>query len=357
MALRNLKIPMPFILAPMAGITDLPARLIAREFACPLAFTEMVNARGLGMENVKTLELLRSSALDRPLGVQLLGREPDHLREALAALDAYHYDVIDLNAACPVKKVTKKGEGAALLKEPARLARLVATLVEHAPVPVTVKIRSGWDSSSINAVETARRIADAGADAICVHARTKEQAYRGKADPNVIRAVKQAVAIPVIASGDMFSAEAAREAMRVTGCDAVMIARGALGNPWIFRELAAPPAGIAGRPQIDEIVAVMQKHLAASIACHGEVLGVLNFRKFFIWYTRGMKDARTFRPKAVQLTTGGEMRLLIDELRTSQLPGSSPRASRALPCDPHREPGQAARSGSPARGIRNTSAA
>lgn len=331
----------------MAGITDLPARMIAREFGCPLAFTEMVNARGLGMENVKTLELLRSSALDRPLGVQLLGHEPDHLREALAAMHAYRYDVIDLNAACPVKKVTKKGEGAALLKDPAKLARLVATLVEHAPVPVTVKIRSGWDASSVNAVEIARRVADAGADAICVHARTKEQAYRGKADLDVVRAVKEAVAIPVIASGDMFSAQTAREAMRVTGCDAVLIARGALGNPWIFRELAAPLENMAaGRPQIDEIVRVMNKHLASSIECHGETLGVLNFRKFFIWYTRGMKDARTFRPRAVQATTGGEMGELIDELRTSQLPGLSPRASRSLPCDPHQGPGQAAHPGS-----------
>ncbi len=349
---------MPFILAPMAGITDLPARLIAREFACPLAFTEMVNARGLGMENVKTLELLRSSSLDRPLGVQLLGHEPDHLRRALDALHAYRYDLIDLNAACPVRKVTKKGEGAALLKDPVRLIQLVATLVEHAPVPVTVKIRSGWDASSVNAVEIARRIADAGADALCVHARTKEQAYRGKADLNIIRAVKQAVAIPVIASGDMFSGEACREAMRVTGCDAVMIARGALGNPWIFRELAAPSTGMeTGQPQIDEIVTVMQKHLASSIECHGEVLGVLNFRKFFIWYTRGMRDARTFRPKAVQMTTGEQMRLLIDELRTSQLPGSSRRASRSLPCDPHRGSGQAGCPGYPLQEIPNTSAA
>ena len=229
---------MPFMLAPMAGVSDLPFRLIAREFGCPLAFTEMINARALSLRNAKTIRLLRSLPLDKPLGVQLLGHEPDALREALDALADYPYDVVDLNAACPVHKVTRKGEGAALLREPETLSRLVAALVKHAPVPVTVKIRSGWDNDSINAPETAKRIEAAGARAVCVHGRTRNQGYRGRADMSVIRAVKKAVAIPVIASGDAFSREAAARIAEETGCDAVMIARGALGNPWIFRDLA-----------------------------------------------------------------------------------------------------------------------
>ena len=223
----------------MAGISDLPFRDMAREFGCPLAFTEMVNARALGLNNKKTLRLLSSSPSDRPLGIQLLGREPEHLVEGLAALDGYGYDILDLNAACPVKKVTRKGEGAALLKEPELLGRLVTALVKRATVPVTVKIRAGWDRQSINAPEVARRIADAGADAICIHGRTKNQGYGGRSDLKVIEAVKKSVSIPVIASGDVFSAQAAVRAMEDANCDAVMIARGGLGNPWIFREAAA----------------------------------------------------------------------------------------------------------------------
>ncbi len=303
----------------MAGISDLPFRLIAREFGCPLAFTEMVNAQALGLKNRKTLKLLESCALDRPLGVQLLGREPVRLLEALDVLDDRPFDVIDLNAACPVRKVVRKGEGAALLKEPDTLSRLVKTLVDHARGPVTVKIRTGWDHHSINAIEIAQRVADAGADAICVHGRTKNQGYTGRADLKTIGAVKAAVPIAVIASGDVFTAHAAMEAMRITGCDAVMVARGGLGNPWIFREAAAlsrgeaPPKG----PGLDELQSVMKRHLTISAEYHGEKLGVINFRKFFAWYTKGLRDARTLRPKAMCAETVDGMEALIGELQRS----------------------------------------
>ena len=238
----------------------------------------------------------------------MLGREPDALLQALEALAGYPYDVVDLNAACPVHKVTRKGEGAALLREPETLFRLVSALVKHAPVPVTVKIRSGWDDDSINAPETAKRIEAAGAGAVCVHGRTRNQGYRGRADTSVIRAVKEAVDIPVIASGDVFSREAAARIMEETGCDAVMIARGALGNPWIFRDLATthgkggrdeattarphhPQAIIAdtGRPRtgrngvpcigafgcstLAEVKSIMEEHLALSVDHHGPLQG------------------------------------------------------------------------------------
>ena len=314
---------MPFMLAPMAGVSDLPFRLIAREFGCPLAFTEMINGRALVLRNSKTLRLLRSLPQDRPLGVQLLGHEPDVLREALDALADYPYDVVDLNAACPVHKVTRKGEGAALLREPDVLFRLVSALVKHAPVPVTVKIRSGWDDGSINAPETAKRIEAAGASAVCVHGRTRSQGYRGKADMSVISAVKKAVAIPVIASGDVFSQEAAARIIEETGCDAVMIARGALGNPWIFRDLAlthgkggrdAGSRPLAGAPTLAEVKSIMEKHLALSVDYHGPVTGVINFRKCFVWYSRGLRDARLLRARAVYASSLDEMKALIDEL-------------------------------------------
>jgi tRNA-dihydrouridine synthase B len=351
------------MLAPMAGVTDLPFRLIAREFGCPLAFTEMINSRALGLRNGKTLGLLRSSPLDKPLGVQLLGREPDALIEGLDALADYPYDVVDLNAACPVHKVTRKGEGAALLREPETLFRLVSALVKHAPVPVTVKIRSGWDDHSINAPETAKRIEAAGAAAICVHGRTRNQGYRGKADTSVIRAVKKAVGIPVIASGDVFSQGAAAQIKEETGCDAVMIARGALGNPWIFRDLALahgkggrdaawcglPAASMRGGAPttVAEVKSIMEKHLALSVDYHGPLTGVINFRKCFVWYTRGLKDARVLRVRAVHALTVDEMRGLIDELQTPLSHGSSPPASQASPYGLHQGLPQAETPGSP----------
>jgi tRNA-dihydrouridine synthase B len=323
----------------MAGISDLPFRLIAREFGCPLAFTEMVNARALGLTNRKTLKLLESSPPDKPLGIQLLAREPDHLLEALDALSGYSYDLIDLNAACPVRKVTRKGEGAALLKEPEILSRLVKTLVDNSSVPVTVKIRAGWDHQSINATAVAKRIADAGAHAICVHGRTKNQGYGGKADLAVIRAVKEAVAIPVIGSGDIFSAQAAIRAMEETGCDGVMVARGGLGNPWIFQEAAAlyRKEAIPARPEPDELRSVMIKHLTMSVECHGEKIGVIDFRKFFAWYTKGLRNARLLRPTAVLASTMGQMRDIIEELQTPLSPGSPLRVSPESPCAPHPE--------------------
>ena len=307
---------MPAILAPLAGVSDLPFRLIARRFGCPLAFTEMINARALGLSIGRTLDLLQSSPPDAPLGVQLLAREPKHLLDALEVLNGYPYALVDLNAACPVRKVTRKGEGAALLKEPNVLVRLVETLVAHAPVPVTVKIRSGWDDTTVNATEIARRAADAGADAICIHGRTRNQGYGGKADLDVIRAVKETVSIPVIASGDVFSAAAAQKVWEKTGCDAVMVARGALGNPWIFREIAAIHRrdALPSRPSIEELKATMGEHLDMSVQYLGEGKGVINFRKFFIWYTKGLKNARILRPRAVLVNTVEQMKTLIDEL-------------------------------------------
>jgi len=264
--------------------------------------------------------------------VQLLGRDPDAFLQALDVLADYPYDVLDVNAACPAHKVTRKGEGAALLKDPETLSRIVSALVKRALVPVTVKIRSGWDLRSINATEIAKRVEAAGASAVCVHGRTGDQGYRGSADASVIGTVKEAVDIPVVASGDLFSPEAAARVLEETGCDAAMIARGALGNPWIFRDLAAMGEkggrGATGRlgarvPTVAEVQSVMEKHLALSIGRHGSQRGVINFRKCFIWYTRGLRNARLLRTRAVRLSCPEEMKTLIGELSTSPSPGAT----------------------------------
>jgi len=307
------------MLAPLSGFSDLPFRLVAREFGCPLAFTEMINALALSLRNVRTLSLLQSSPLD-----------PDAFLRALDVLADCAYDVLDVNAACPVHKVTRKGEGAALLKSPETLSRIVSALVEHSLVPVTVKIRAGWDSRSINAPEIAKRIEAAGASAVCVHGRTRDQAYRGSADASVIGAVKKAVCIPVIASGDLFSSDAAAWVMEETGCDAAMIARGALGNPWIFRDLAAmgeraAESAAARRravPTVAEAQSVMEKHLALSVATHGPRVGVIGFRKCFIWYTRGLRNARLLRSRSGGASSVDEMKALIRELSAQPQPGA-----------------------------------
>ncbi len=336
-SLGPLNLSMPFMLAPLSGVSDLPFRLIAREFGCPLAFTEMINARALAMRNSQTLSLLQSSAPDSPLGVQLLGHEPDAFLQALDVLASHPHDVLDVNAACPVHKVVRKGEGAALMRTPETLERIVAVLVRRSLVPVTVKIRAGWDRLSVNAPEIARRVEAAGASALCIHGRTRDQAYRGSADASVIKAVKEAVSIPVFASGDLFSPQAALGVMEETGCDGAMIARGALGNPWIFRDLAGlseTSDSAASReprvsPDLAEVQSVMEKHLNLSVWRHGPEVGVIAFRKCFIWYTKGLRNARAMRTRAVQASCLEEMKALIDELSLALPAEEPPHLSRA----------------------------
>ncbi len=226
----------PFLLAPMAGITDLPFRMICRRYGCELAFVEMISARALVYENTKTDKMIRTQPGDRPLGIQLLGRDHEFVLKALDIVGKYGYDLIDFNAACPVTKVTSKGEGSGLMKEPRRLGQLLKAIVDHTDLPVTVKIRAGWDENSVNAREVALYARDAGIKGLFIHGRTRAQGYSGSVDYQVIRQVKEALDIPVIGSGDVFSPLQVKKMFDETGCDGVAIARGALGNPWIFQE-------------------------------------------------------------------------------------------------------------------------
>jgi len=238
----NLKLKSNLILAPMAGITDLPFRMLNRKFGCELAFIEMLNSRSVGHKSRRTLQMLSTDPKDRPLGVQILGCEEQFILKALDVLKNHKFDILDFNAACPAKKVVRRGEGAALLKEPKKLQRLLKLVVKNSKVPVTVKIRSGWDKDSVNAKEVALYAQDAGISGLFIHGRTKLQAYSGNVDYEIIRKVKKALDIPVIASGDIFNRELIKKMLKETGCDGVTVARGALGNPWIFKNGSTKPA-------------------------------------------------------------------------------------------------------------------
>jgi len=314
----TLQIPSSCILAPLAGVSDLPFRLINREFGCAFAFTEMVSARALTYENKNTLhKMLATETADRPLGIQLLGNDREVLRAALDKLGDYDFGVIDFNAACPVTKVTVKGEGASLLREPVKLRELLRVVVNNAAVPVTVKIRAGWDGASVNARDVALHAQDAGIHGLCVHGRTREQGYQGRVDYRVIYEVKKALTIPVIASGDALSPQLIKKLFDETGCDGVAIARGALGKPWIFRDTHQflQTGSIPQRPDMQEIADTMIAHLKRCVAFHGERTGTPIFRKFFNWYTRGLHEIRELRCKAYQAGTEQEMIAVINNVR------------------------------------------
>jgi tRNA-dihydrouridine synthase B len=311
-------IPSKCVLAPLAGISDLPFRMINRSMGCEFAFTEMINARALVYQNKTTNEkMLASLPADRPLGIQLVGSDPEILRKALDMLQKYAFDVIDFNAACPVSKVTCKGEGASLLKEPKKLRDLLTVLVQNASVPVTVKIRSGWDDTSINAQAVALHAQEAGIQGLIIHGRTRDQGYSGTVDYQVIREVKKALTIPVIASGDALSPHLIKKLFDETGCNGVAIARGALGNPWLFRDTCEflKNGAITKRPEVQELADTMLAHLTMCIDFRGERMGTMVFRKFFNWYTKGLHGVRDLRCNAYQVSTKNHMIDIIDNVR------------------------------------------
>jgi len=318
----NIELKYPLVLAPLAGISDLPYRLTARSMGCELAFIEMISVHAITRANKKTLGLLTQSREDKPLGVQFLGRDPEQLHGAWEMVKDMGYALVDLTAACPVKKVIKRREGAALAREPEALYKAVKTLVEAADVPVTCKIRAGWDADSLNAVEAARAVEEAGASALFIHGRTRTQMYRGEVDYNIIGLVKNSVNIPVIGSGDVFSAVHARRMLDRAGVDGVAMARGSMGNPWIFRETIAllETGELPEKPGIEEIVCMMKMHLALCLEKYGPGHAPIIFRKLFIWYTKGMHSVKPLRLRAVRTTSAEEHLRLIDELRLSNLP-------------------------------------
>lgn len=317
LTIGSLKLKSDLILAPMSGVSDLPFRNLNRRFGCEFAFVEMINVRSLGYKSIKTGQLLSSDSADRPLGIQLLAGDERYLRRGLDILRAYKFELLDFNAACPARKVVRRGEGASLLKVPKKLAALLKVAVAHSKVPVTVKIRTGWDKNSLNARDVALACQDAGISALFIHGRTRTQEYSGSVDYSLIGEVKKALAIPVIASGDILSSQLAKKMRDETGCDGILIARGAFGNPWIFEEISyfLQRGTTLKRPSQDTIVDTMLQHFQACVEFYGPRVSVTIFRKFFSWYTKGFRRVRPLREEANRLKTAEGMRANIEKCR------------------------------------------
>ena len=305
----SLKLDNPFLLAPLAGITDAPMRRLCHRQGAALTYTEMVGCKGMWYGDRNTGKLLYTYRDEQPVGYQIFGHEPEVMAYAAREISSMPGKLIDINFGCPVPKIVKNGEGSALLKNPDLIYDIVAAVVKNTDKPVTAKIRTGWDKDSINVVEVAHAISAAGASAIAVHARTREQYYSGKADWSMIASVKRAVDIPVIGNGDVTDGKAAISMMDETGCDLVMIGRGALGNPWIFREALAAWRGeeIPLQPSKDEKKAMMISHLEDLTELKGEYAAVREMRKHVGWYLKGVPGAAAFRGMVNNITDSNEL--------------------------------------------------
>ena len=312
----NVEIPNPFVLAPMAGVTDLAFRRLCKEQGAGLICMEMVSAKALLYKNRNTKPLLETRPEEEPVAVQLFGSDPKIMSEMAKQIEEKPFDILDVNMGCPVPKVVNNGEGSALLKNPDLIVKIVKSVSSAIQKPLTVKVRIGFENEPVDIVEIAKRVEDAGAAAIAVHGRTRQQYYSGIADWETIARVKEAVSIPVIGNGDVDSPKKAEKLFRQTGCDAVMIGRAVEGNPWIFREMNhyfATGEELA-RPSLAEVKAMILKHARAQIEMKGEFIGIREMRKHVAWYTAGMPHSAGLRRESNNIESYADLEKLLERL-------------------------------------------
>ena len=298
MHIGNLVFDVPVFLAPMAGVTDVPYRILAREMGCSLVYSEMISSQGINYRNQHTLAMLHTEPAERPLAMQLFGSDPVKVAQAASYVESLGCaDILDFNMGCPAPKIVKNKEGSALMCDPERAFRILKALRRAVRMPVTVKMRKGWDDAHVNVVEMAKIAQEAGMDAIAVHGRTREQFYRDHADWDIIARVKEAVQIPVIANGDVRTCRDLRDIFQRTGCDAVMVGRAAQGNPWIFRRFREfLMTGIElPEPTLQERADVILRHLDMLLAYKGDYVGPREMRKHATWYTKGLPHGAQLR--------------------------------------------------------------
>lgn len=317
MQIGTVKLANPVILAPMAGVTDLPFRLLVKEMGCGLVYTEMVSDKGLIYQNEHTLEMLKIDERERPVALQIFGSEPEPMAKAAKIVEKAGADIIDINMGCPTLKIVKNGEGSALMRTPELAYSIIASVVEAVNIPVTVKIRKGWDDSSVNAVEMAMLAEKAGAAAISVHGRTREQFYSGEADWSIIKAVKENVAIPVNGNGDVRTPEDAVRLRSETGCDGIMIGRAAQGNPWLFRQVTQylSTGKLLPGPTMAERFEMTLRHLEMLVAYKGEHIGIREMRRHAAWYTKGLPHSAELRLRFNQAETREDFTAILNEFR------------------------------------------